>query len=85
MRTRIIRIGNSQGLRIPRSLLERSGLTGEVELQANDGELIVRPAENPREGWEESFIEMHARGDDELLDGEQPGSSSWDEEEWEWE
>lgn len=84
MRARIIRIGNSKGVRLPKSLLERSGLEGEVELEANDGEIIVRAAEHPRAGWEEAFAEMSARGDDELLDGEQLGSSSWDDEEWEW-
>lgn len=39
---------------------------------------------SPRSGWEDAFAEMHARGDDVLLDGDVQGLSSWDEEEWEW-
>jgi antitoxin MazE len=85
LRTRIIQIGNSQGVRIPKPLLEKSGLEGEVELEARAGEIIIRSPDNPRAGWEEAFAQMHAAGDDGLLDGDQLGASSWDEEEWEWE
>ena len=84
MRTRIIRIGNSQGVRIPKSLLDQSGLMDEVDLEVEDGKIVLRAPENPRAGWEEAFALMHERGDDVLLDGDQLGSSSWDEEEWEW-
>ena len=84
MRARIIRIGNSQGIRIPKPLLERSGLSGEVELEVSDNQIIIRAPDNPRAGWDEAFREMHARGDDELLDGNH-GTSSWDDEEWVWE
>lgn len=84
MRARIIQIGNSQGIRIPKPLLERSGLSGEVELEVSDNQIIIRAPKNPRAGWDEAFREMHARGDDELLDGDH-STSSWDEEEWVWE
>jgi hypothetical protein len=47
--------------------------------------MVLRAPENPRAGWEEAFEKMHAEGDDILLDGDQLGSSSWDDEEWEWE
>ena len=85
MRARIIRIGNSQGIRIPKTVLDQSGLAHEVELQVEEGQIVLRAPENPRAGWEEAFEEMHANGDDVLLDGDQLGSSSWDDEEWEWE
>lgn len=49
------------------------------------GEIVVRAEENPRAGWEDGFAEMHARGDDLLLDEDQLGNSSWDDEEWAWE
>jgi len=48
------------------------------------GRIVLRAPDNPRTGWEEAFELMHARGDDALLDGDQLGSSSWDDEEWEW-
>ena len=44
MKTRIVRIGNSQGIRIPKPLLEQTGLRGEVEISAQDDSLIIRPA-----------------------------------------
>ena len=50
---------------------------------ASDEQIIIRSSEDPRAGWDEAFREMHARGDDELLDGDH-GTSSWDDEEWVW-
>lgn len=84
MRTRIIRIGNSRGIRIPKPILEATGLSDEVELEVADGELIVRAAHGPRQGWDGSFREMTERGDDRLLDAEAIETSGWDEDEWEW-
>jgi predicted RNase H-like HicB family nuclease len=57
-----------------------ASLADAVELVLRD-----RAPDDPRVGWEEAFKVMHARGDDVLLDGDQIGSSSWDDEEWEWE
>ena len=56
MKTRIVRIGNSQGIHIPKSFLQRSKLTEEVELDAFDNYLVIRStAKEPREGWDEAF------------------------------
>lgn len=84
MKTRIVRIGNSQGVRIPKPLLEQTGLRGEVEITAEDGSLVIRPVKKPRDGWDTAFREMARRGDDKLIDDVAPSLSSWDEEEWEW-
>ena len=84
MKTKIIRIGNSQGIRIPKALLELTGPEGEVELSAGNGTLTVRSSAKPREGWAEAFREMARLGDDQLLDDVPPSLSSWDETEWEW-
>ena len=84
MKTRIVRIGNSQSVRIPKPLLEQTGLHGEVEISAEDGSLVIRSAKKPREGWAASFQEMARRGDDALLDADTPSLSTWDEDEWEW-
>jgi antitoxin MazE len=73
MRTRIIRIGNSRGIRIPKPILDIMGLNGEVELQIQKDGLLVRPARKPRAGWEAAFREMARRGDDALIDlGDSP-------------
>jgi antitoxin MazE len=84
MRTRIVKIGNSQGVRIPKLLLERSNLAEEVELEAEDDRIIIRSTRQPRDGWEGAFRQMAERGDDALLDGGPPAQSSWDEDEWQW-
>jgi antitoxin MazE len=84
MKTRIVRIGNSQGIRIPKPLLEQTGLRGEVEISIQDGALIIQPARRPREGWAAAFQEMARRSDDALLDDTAPSLSSWDEDDWEW-
>lgn len=82
MKTRLIRIGNSQGIRIPRPLLEQAGLEGELEIRAEAKSLVIQSAKKPREGWAESFEKMAQQGDD-ILD-DVPGQSSWDEANWEW-
>jgi antitoxin MazE len=84
MKTRIVPIGNSQGIRIPKPLLEQTGLSGEVELTAEDDALVVRPVKKPRAGWAAAFRQMARRGDDALLDDVPQGLSGWDEGEWEW-
>ena len=68
MKTRIVRIGNSQGVRIPKPLLEAAGLQGEVDLTTGPGVLVIRPARGPRAGWAEAFAAMAARGDDAVRD-----------------
>jgi antitoxin MazE len=83
VKTQIVRIGNSHGIRIPKPLLQQTGLQGEVEITAKDDTLVIRPAKKPREGWDEAFREMARLGDDALLD-DAPSNSSWDEEEWQW-
>jgi antitoxin MazE len=85
VRTRIIKIGNSRGIRIPKSLLEHAGLGEEVELEAQHNQILIRPVAKPRQGWAEAFRGMAEHGDDQLLDQELTGRTRWDEEEWEWE
>ena len=63
----IIRIGNSRGIRLAKTILERYNITDKVELIFKEGFIIIRPSYHPREGWETAFKEMHERGDDELL------------------
>lgn len=81
--TRIVPIGNSQGVRIPRALLEQSGIGGEVTLTVEENRIVISPAHRPREGWEEAFKRMAQAGDDQLLDSEV--NNAFDTEEWEWE
>ncbi len=82
VRSKIIKIGNSRGIRIPRALLEQAGLVDEVEMTLEGDRLIIHSARKPRQGWEVKFVQMAQQGDDRLL--EEMRSSRWDEEEWEW-
>ena len=66
-KTRIVRIGDSLGIRLPRLLLDQVGLKEYVEIAARPGQLIIR-SRPPRHNWEEQFRRMALHGDDKLLD-----------------
>ncbi|MBL1209610.1 AbrB/MazE/SpoVT family DNA-binding domain-containing protein [Geminocystis sp. GBBB08] len=80
METKITKIGNSQGIIIPKSILKQCNLKGVVKLEIKDSCLMVS-AQNPRQGWEEAI--MMTGIDDEILI-EDHLKNSWDEEEWTW-
>ncbi len=84
MRTRIVRIGNSQGIRIPKALLEQTDLHGEVEINVRGGSLVISAVAPARSGWEAAFAQMAASGDDRLLDGDAATADSFDAKDWEW-
>ena len=84
MKTNIIRIGNSLGIRIPKLLLEQCRLKGTVELQVKNEDLIIRSVDSPRSGWEDAFRHMALQGDDMLLNRDSWPKTQWDETEWEW-
>jgi antitoxin MazE len=84
MKTRIIRIGNSHGIRIPKLYLQQTGLAEEVELDVQDNEIVIRSARRPRQGWAEAFRETAKHAGDRLLDEGATHQSSWDEAEWQW-
>ena len=83
MRTRIVRIGNSRGVRIPKPLLEEAGLEDEVKLTLGPDGILISPAARPRANWSEAAGLVRERGKDGLLDA--PVSTRFDESEWEWE
>jgi len=84
VKTKIIKIGNSQGVRIPKLFLEQTSLGKEVELELDRDQIILRPAHPARYDWEEAFGLMAERGDDVLLDGDVLIPTAWEEEGWEW-
>jgi antitoxin MazE len=84
MKASIVRIGNSQGIRIPKVVLEQTQLKGEVELEVRDRQILIRAATKPRHEWDRKFRIMAEKGDDKLLDSEAISLTSWDKEEWEW-
>ena len=82
MKTRLVRIGNSRGIRLPKLAIEEAGLSEDVELRVQPGVITIRPAAGPRAGWREAAKLMRARGDDRLLDV--PTPTRFDEKEWTW-
>ena len=72
IRARLIRIGNSRGLRLPKALIEQAELSEEVDLHVEGSRLIVESVREPRVGWAEAAKRMHRAGDDQLLDGPTP-------------
>jgi antitoxin MazE len=83
VKTRIVRIGNSRGVRLPKPLLDQTGLSDEVEVEAQGNQIIIRPVRAPRAGWAEAFAGMAAAGDDQLLDPDVP-PPRFDREHWTW-
>ena len=67
METAIIKIGNSKGLRLSKTILEKYNIKDKVELILEMGQIVIKPIEIPRKNWESAFKKMNAEGDDELL------------------
>ena len=68
MRTTIRKMGNSQGVIIPKPLLAQLGLEDEVEMVVENDALVLRkPAKKSREGWAEACKELADVGDDRLV------------------
>jgi antitoxin MazE len=82
MKTRLIRIGNSRGLRLPKPLIVQAGLTDEVDLQIQDGAIVISRTIAPRTGWAEAAISIHRDQEDRLLD--EPRPTDFDKTEWTW-
>ena len=82
MKARLVQIGNSRGIRLPKTVLAEAQLEDEVELKAEPGCIVIRSAKRPRAGWVEAAQKMRQRGEDPLIDPN--ASNRFDREEWEW-
>lgn len=80
-KARLVRIGNSRGIRLPKPLIEQAGLADEVELDVHDGAIVIRPLNGPRAGWADAAAAL-AEVEGGLLDA--PTATRFDREEWEW-
>jgi antitoxin MazE len=67
MEVSVIQIGNSRGIRLSKSVLERYNIRDTVELILEKGYIIIKPKAQPRKGWEAAFKRMHQSGDDKAL------------------
>lgn len=82
MKTRLIRIGNSRGVRLPKAVIAQAGLTEEVELGVRDGAVVIARATSARSGWADAARQMRQRDEDRLLDA--PTPTRFDKKEWRW-
>jgi len=82
MKAHIVRIGNSKGIRLPKTLLQEAQLEDEVELQAEPGRILISKSAQPRAGWADAARRMRVQGEDNLLDP--PTATRFDKEDWKW-
>ena len=79
MKTRLIRIGNSRGVRLAKALLEEAGLTDKVEIRAQPGSVVITAISVVRTGWAEAAAKFAPGG---LVDA--PTATRFDREAWQW-
>lgn len=82
MKTRLVRIGNSRGVRLPKAIIAQAGLTEEVELGVRDGAVVIARTSSARSGWADAARQMRKRDEDLLVDP--PVPTLFDGKEWEW-
>jgi antitoxin MazE len=82
MKTELIRIGNSRGVRIPKPLIEQVGLGNSVDLRVEDDHIVIAKERKAREGWEHAFQAAGSAEDDELL--LDVGANEFDQKQWKW-
>ena len=67
MKVSIIKIGNSKGFRLSKTVLAKYNISDEVEMILEEEQIVLRPITTPRKGWDEAFRQMHENGDDQPL------------------
>jgi antitoxin MazE len=82
MKSRLVAVGNSRGVRLPKPLLEQAGLPDEVELEVRGNTIVIAPSRRPRAGWAEAAADLCASDGARLLD--EPTSTRFDEGQWRW-
>ena len=82
MKSRLIRIGNSRGVRLPKPLIQEAGLKEEIEVSVREGAVVITSSTAPRSGWAEAARQLRERRGDRLLDA--PTATQFDAEEWRW-
>ena len=83
MRVKLVRVGNSRGIRIPKAILEQCGLQEAAEMRVEKDRLVIAREHRPRQGWEEAFSAAGPSFDDQLLLDAVP-AGAFDLEDWRW-
>ena len=83
VKTKVVRIGNSRGIRIPKVILDQCHINDEVELETKEDCLVIKSPHSTRKGWDLAFRKMHKNQEDTLMISDNI-VNGFDEEEWEW-
>ena len=83
VKTKVVRIGNSRGIRIPKVILDQCHINDEVELETKEDCLVIKSPHKAREGWDSAFQKMHENQEDILIMDDNI-TNQFDEDEWEW-
>lgn len=67
MELSVINIGNSKGVRLSKTILEKYSIIDKIEIILEKDYIILKPITEPRKGWEKAFKKMQENGDDQLL------------------
>jgi antitoxin MazE len=81
MKAQIIQIGNSQGIRIPKAVLEESKISGEVELEVCPDGILIRNIQKPRGDWDAAFKSLVDTDDDLHITS---NATEFEKKEWQW-
>lgn len=82
MKSRLVRVGNSRGVRLPKSLIEEAGLQDEVDIRARGRAIVITPGSLPRAGWSDAACRLNEHEGGKLLDP--PGPTRFDRNDWKW-
>jgi antitoxin MazE len=78
MQVSVIQVGNSKGIRLSKTPLDKYQITDKVEFVLEKDYIVLKPVAEPRKNWEEAFAEMHRNGDDQLLIDSVFENENWD-------
>lgn len=67
MELSVVNIGNSKGIRLSKTILEKYNIQDKIEIILENDYIILKPQAEPRKNWEKAFKKMHENGDDQLL------------------
>ena len=78
----VIPIGNSKGIRLPKTILEQLKVSDKLDLEVENQRIILSPlSKEPRNGWRDAFLNMHDEQQDNLLIADTTDTEAF---EWEW-
>ena len=82
MKAKLVQIGNSRGVRLPKPMIEEAGLRDDVDIYVKEGSIVITSNFKQRNGWAESAQQLHNRNEDILID--HSSSTCFEETEWKW-